>query len=162
MRYMIYTDGSYKQDKETGLAFYGSAAIVAKEGTSDWTQLTQCGNDPRFLKHHNVTGEVFAAIQAFDFCINTLKLEQGTQIQLGHDYIGIVNWLRNPGDPDYWRQKTPLSQMWRHYYYTVVKPRFTVQFIHTPGHSGIPGNEIVDGLAREMVSKHLAEALAKR
>lgn len=153
MKYEAYIDGSYKK-YPNGVELYSSATIIAAEGTSDWASLTQCGNEEIWIGMHNVAGELVAAIQTFKYCIETLKLQQGDELRLNYDYKGIHNWLRKPGDKDYWRQNTPATQAYRAFYLQNVAPRFKVTFRHTPGHSGILGNDIVDKLAKETMQKH--------
>lgn len=157
MRYEAYIDGSYKKDRATGIELYAGASIIAPEGTSDWTILTQVGSDATYLSMNNVAGELVAALQVFGYCIDTLKMQQGDLLRLNYDYVGIENWLRPVGHPDYWRQKKPATQAYRSYYMNKVAPRFKVEFRHTPGHTGVLGNEIVDKLAKEAIAKRLAE-----
>ncbi|MCM1215090.1 MAG: hypothetical protein NC548_11285 [Lachnospiraceae bacterium] len=161
MRYEAFIDGSFKELPERGIAFYASAAIIAREGTSDWTSIVQCGGEPQYLKLRNVAGEVFAAMQICEYCLNNLKLGTDDLLRVNYDYAGIANWLKKPGDAGYWRAKSDLASLWRTYFFTYVRPRFRVEFVHTKGHSGIRGNEIVDQLARDAVNRHLQELAAK-
>lgn len=157
MRYEAFIDGSFKEDKESGVQFYESAAIIAPEGTSDWTSLTQCGCEAEYIGMRNVAGETLAAMLVCEYCINHLHLTPNDLLRINYDYKGINSWLLKPGQPDFWKAKSTLAKIWRDYFYAYVKPAFAVEFRHTPGHSGIRGNEIVDKLARETVRKHLQE-----
>lgn len=162
MRYEAFVDGSYKEDVRRGVALYSSAAIIAVEGTSDWTSIVQCGCEPEYLKHHNTAGEIFAAMQVCEYCLNNLKLTTDDMLRINYDYLGIANWLRKPNDPDYWKQKSELAKLWRAYFYQYVKPRFKVEFVHKKAHSGIRGNELVDKLAREAVTKRFNELIQEK
>lgn len=162
MRYEAFVDGSYKEDVKLGVALYSSAAIIAPEGTSKWTSIVQCGCEPEYLKHHNTAGEIFAAMQVCEYCLNTLKLTPDDCLKINYDYAGIANWLRKPNDPDYWKQKSELAKIWRTYFYQYVKPRFKVEFSHTPGHTGIQGNELVDELAKDAVNKRFRELVEEK
>ena len=151
MHYEAYTDGSYKEIGDVKL--YASAAIIAKGGTSDWTSIVQCGSDPEYISLRNVAGEIFAVIQVCEYAINTLKLTQQDTLRINYDYVGIANWLKKPGEPDFWRCKKTVTKLYRDYIYTYVKPKFKLELVHVEGHSGNIGNEYVDRLAKDAIEK---------
>lgn len=160
MRYIAYTDGSYKEVGDIKL--YSSAAIIAKEGTSDWTSIVQCGSDPQYLSLRNVAGELFAVIQICEYALNALKLTQDDTLCIHYDYVGIGNWLKSPGDKDFWKTKKDATKNYRAYIYKYVKPRFKLEMIHVPSHSGQTGNEFVDQLAKDAIEKELCRRLSAR
>lgn len=133
MRYEAYVDGSFKEVKGVG-AFYASAAIIAPEGSNNWTQMTKVSAD-ELISMRNVAGEIMAVMLVMEHCLNTLNLKQGDYVLLHYDYAGIENWVKPAGSPGYWRCKNPTTQAYRDYMQRVVGPRFKVEFDHT--HPGI-------------------------
>ena len=159
MQYEAYVDGSYK--KVGDVEFYASAAIIAPMGSSDWTSIVKVANDPDLIKHKNVAGEVMAVLAVCEHCLGTLKLTPDDSLLINYDYAGIHNWTKQRGEKDFWKANTPLSQAYRDYIATVIKPKFRVEFQHTRGHSGIRGNVIVDDLAKRAINERLAQVLSK-
>lgn len=157
MKYVAFTDGSYKESN--GIKLYGSAAIFAPIGTTDWSIITDVGDDPKYLRHHNVAGEVFAVIH---LCNQLLKMKDanGKPVQIdslliNYDYSGIEMWPTN-----IWKKTNfPLSQEYKQYMQTVAMPQLHITFTHTKGHSGIVGNEIVDEIVHKLVSDELAKRI---
>lgn len=159
MRFEAYTDGSYKELGKVKL--YASAAIIAKEGTSEWTSIVQCGSDPEYLSLRNVAGELFAVMQVCEYALNTLKLTPDDTLRINYDYVGIANWLKKPGEKDFWRCKKEVTQAYREYIYKYVKPRFKLELVHVEGHSGNKGNDIVDKLAKQAIEREICRRLAE-
>ena len=159
MKYIAYVDGSYKE--YAGQKYYASAAIIAPEGTTDWTQMTKVSCDTDLISMRNVAGEIMAVMLVMEHCLNSLKLKQGDTVQLNYDYAGIENWVKPYGAPGYWRCKNSVTQSYRDYMLHVVGPRFKVRFNHTPGHTGIAGNEIVDKLAKRALEDKFQELTSK-
>ena len=137
MRYIAYTDGSYRETPFGGV--YGSAAAVAKSGEDTCTTLSKASQD-EFTHMRNVAGEINAVMMLLEHCMNVLKLTQDDTLVIYHDYIGISNWVKKKGEPDYWKAKNKLTQSYRDYVNNIVRPRFNVQFYHVTGHSGVEGN----------------------
>ena len=155
MEYVAFTDGSYKE--KNGIKLYGSAAIFAPIGTTDWTVLKSVGNDPQYIKHRNVAGEVIAVIQLCNHLL-TEKDNNGEpykvdRLVLNYDYTGIEKW------PTYgWKNaNTELSRTYRDYVTRIAIPQLHIEFKHTRGHSGIIGNEIVDQIVHSMVNQKIEE-----
>jgi len=148
MDYVAFVDGSYGEYE--GKKMYGSAAIYAPVGTTDWTILKYVGDNPEYLQHRNVAGEVFAVISLCNHVLENVK--DCSSLLICYDYTGIEMWPTNT-----WKAKKPLSIAYKNYMQQIAIPQLKIKFQHTPGHSGNEGNEIVDKLAREVVYDKLRE-----
>ena len=158
MYYDVYTDGSYKDYGSLG-AFYSGAATINPVGEPDRIAiLTKVSND-ELIAMRNVAGEIIAAMMAFEHCLNVLKLKQEDTVVMHYDYVGIENWTKRKGEPGYWRSKNKTTQAYRNYVNSIVKPRFRIEWKHTPGHTGDPGNERVDYLAGIAIEQHVKELM---
>lgn len=156
MVYNVYTDGSYKDFGMPYGPFYASAATITKEGSnSELAVLTKVSNDSDLISMRNVAGELMAVMMVMEHCLNVLHVTQDDTIVLHYDYVGIENWTKRKGEPNYWRAKNYWTQGYRDYINTLVRTRTKLQFVHTPGHKGIIGNERVDELAKEALENHI-------
>lgn len=154
MVYNVYTDGSYKNVPGIGELF-SSAATIQSEKDSKPTVLTKVSDDKEYISMHNVAGEILAVIMAMEHCMNVLHVTQEDTVVIHHDYVGIHNWLKKKGEKDFWRATKLTTQAYREYMNGLVKTRCNLKFVHTPGHSGIAGNERVDAIAREAMQNHI-------
>lgn len=159
MKYIAYVDGSYKE--YAGQKYYASAAIIAPEGTTDWTQMTKVSCDADLISMRNVAGEIMAVMLVMEHCLNSLQLGRNDEVILNYDYAGIENWVAPVNAKNHWRCKNCVTQAYRNYMINVVGPRFKVRFNHTPGHTGIAGNEIVDKLAKRALEDKFQELTSK-
>ena len=159
MKYIAYVDGSDKED--AGQKYYASAAIIAPEGTTDWTQMTKVSCDTDLISMRNVAGEIMAVMLVMEHCLNSLQLGRNDEVILNYDYAGIENWVAPANAKNHWRCKNCVTQAYRNYMINVVGPRFKVRFNHTPGHTGIAGNEIVDKLAKRALEDKFQELTSK-
>ena len=160
MRYEAFVDGSFKEVKGVG-AFYASAAIIAPEGSNNWTQMTKVSCDTDLISMRNVAGEIMAVMLVMEHCLNSLQLGRNDEVILNYDYAGIENWVAPANAKNHWRCKNCVTQAYRNYMINVVGPRFKVRFNHTPGHTGIAGNEIVDKLAKRALEDKFQELTSK-
>ena len=159
MKYIAYVDGSYKE--YAGQKYYAPAAIIAPEGTTDWTQMTKVSCDTDLISMRNVAGEIMAVMLVMEHCLNSLQLGRNDEVILNYDYAGIENWVAPANAKNHWRCKNCVTQAYRNYMINVVGPRFKVRFNHTPGHTGIAGNEIVDKLAKRALEDKFQELTSK-
>ena len=154
MHYIAYTDGSFKEVKSIG-QFYASAALLVCEEKGTTATFSKVADDPELLPMRNVAGELMAVMMVLEHCLNTLHVTQEDTLTIYHDYIGLANWVKRKDEPGYWRAKNYWTQAYREYVLTKFKTRCKLEFVHVPGHSGIPGNEVVDKIAKDAIEKEL-------
>lgn len=125
----VYVDGAYRE----GVASYG---IFIDIPGSPLTAYGQAHNSDG----NNVAGEIFGAAYAVKWAE---AIEQ--PIILCYDYIGIKEWATGN-----WKRNKHNTEA----YHRFMQPRlkWIAEFRHTPGHSGIPGNEMADTLAKKGLS----------
>lgn len=128
----IYVDGSF-DGKRYGWAFavFQAGELIFSENGS--------GDNPDYITHRNVAGEVFAAAYAARWA-KRYGLESVT---ICHDYQGISEWAEG-------RWKTN-NLMTKNYAAFMQDFRDIVKFQKVSGHSGVKGNELADKLAREAI-----------
>lgn len=139
---IAYTDGSYKNVDNFGPVYAGAAIICCD--SNDPVVLTTAGADPKYLKYRNVSGEILAVIMACEYCMNQLKVTQEDKLLIVHDYNGLHNWVKKPGEADFWRAKNPISMAYRDFINTKVKTRCKLMFKCVKGHGDTRGNILAD------------------
>ena len=144
---IIYVDGSFIEDpnytfpngKHGGPYSYG-LMIIDREGNHYFSQ----GFEPdEYSSSRNVLGEVKGATAALNYCIN----KNFTKVVIYYDYKGIELWCRPIANERRWDATKAPTQAYAALYNSICD-KITIDFIHTPGHSGIHGNEVVDSLAK--------------
>lgn len=147
MKYLAFTDGSYKQ-LPSGKEAYSSAAIVAPESTADWKVLTKAACD-KYVVHHNIAGEIFAVLMLFEHLLNNTDC---TEVTVVYDQKNIGLWATGV-----YQARIELSQLFVHYLNTYVKPKIKVNWIWTKSHAGTEGNELADTIARDTLEDFLSK-----
>lgn len=132
-----FTDGSF--NVATGV--YGFGGFLHYSEDADDIEIRGNGNDPEEAVSRNVAGEVHGAVAAMQKAVE-LGLKEMT---LFYDYEGIEKWpLRM------WKTNKKISMFYVEEY-DKVKDILKVNFVHVKAHTGIPGNEAADRMAKEEV-----------
>lgn len=128
----IYVDGSFDGKRYGwGYAVFQAGELICSRNGS--------GDNPEYIKHRNIAGEVLAAVYAARWA-----REQGLEaVTICHDYQGISEWAEG-------RWKTN-NQMTKQYADFMKGYSDIVKFEKVSGHSGVAGNELADKLARQAI-----------
>lgn len=129
---LAYVDGSNTGD---GKEFSWGIVLFTKEGK---VNISGKSDDERFIKHRNISGELFASVNATDYAIKN-RLDK---IIIYHDYSGIRHWALGE-----WKAKSELAKFYRAYYKAAMKI-IEVEFVKAAGHTGDKFNEEADMLAK--------------
>ncbi len=132
-----FTDGSF--NVSTGV--YGFGGFLHFSDTEDDIEIRGNGNDPDEAVSRNVSGEVHGAVAAMQKAVE-LGL---TELTLFYDYEGVEKWPTR-----LWKTNKKISKFYVEEY-DKLKDRLTVKFVHVKAHTGIPGNEEADRIAKEEV-----------
>ncbi len=128
-----FTDGSF--NSETGTYGYGGFLMYGEEEYI----LQGSGNDPVAAKSRNVSGEVLGAMAA----VKKARELGIDKLTVFYDYEGIAKWALGQ-----WKTNIDLTKEYAAYMKTCG---IDLEFIHVKAHTGIPGNERADKLAKEAV-----------
>lgn len=131
----VWVDGAcFPQDN--GSMRIGWGVLITKEGEEVFRDK---GNDipPEAWVHRNVAGEIWAILKALEWCQNN----QVAGITIHFDYQGLENWVTGT-----WKTKLPFTRAYAH---AVRNSGIKIRWEKVKAHSGIPENELVDGLAKE-------------
>lgn len=101
--------------------------------------LQASGNDPHMAKMRNVAGEILGAKLAIQ---KALDLHM-RKLTLFHDYDGIAKWPLG-----LWNCKKSATKNYAFFVQKAMKSGLKLYFRHVRGHSGVPGNEEADQLAK--------------
>lgn len=130
-----FVDGSYNPDTRV----YGFGGFLVANGEEHVLQ--GHGDDPEMASMRNVAGEISGALAAVD-----AALAAGVdRLTIYHDYNGIRDWATGA-----WKANKPGTRRYRDRM-AAAQSVIAINFVHTPGHTGIPGNERADALAKESV-----------
>ena len=131
---VLYVDGSFRSDGGgyAGWAFthyYNGDKVFSKSGRTDTEALAR-----------NIDGEIYAAVNALKYA----RSSGLSKVVVVHDYLGISQWALGA-----WKNNKALPYVrdLRDTYMSIVGSGGTVTFVHVRGHTGVGGNEEVDGLA---------------
>ena len=135
----VYTDGSY--DAETNRYSWGIVIILGKD---NFRFLWGCGDNKKFVGSRNVAGEIFGAINAFNWAI-----QKGyKKVHIISDFEGIGGWGTGR-----WQANCKVAQ----YYVKTLRKRITkdlvVYYQKVLGHYDIRYNDWADQLARSAFSR---------
>lgn len=130
-----FTDGSY--NKNTGVSGWGGF-LCLHAGAED-IPLTGSTAEPGWAAMRNVAGEVRGCMSAVQAALD-LGLPV---IHIYHDYTGVSCW------PDgAWEAKKPETREYRDFIKDARTKGLKVVFHKVAGHTGVPGNEQADRMAK--------------
>ena len=127
-----FVDGSF--DVATGR--YACGAVILHDGYV--TEISESFYDEEMSTMRNVAGEIEGSMHAMQFC-----LDHGiTSIDIYFDYEGIEKWALG-----LWKTNKEGTIAYKRYYDSICD-RLEVHFHKVKGHSGNPGNDKADELAK--------------
>ena len=135
--FYAFCDGSYN----VATKVYGYGGFLHYSNDAQDIVIRGHGNDQEEAVSRNVAGEVHGAVAAMEKAIE-LGL---TELTIFYDYEGVEKWPTGV-----WRANKKISK----YYvasYQAMADKLRVHFVHVAAHTGIPGNELADRIAKEEV-----------
>lgn len=130
-----FVDGSYN----ASTSVYGFGGFLMK-GDEKYI-LQGSGNDPEMASMRNVSGEILGAQAAISKAIE-LGLDKLTIL---YDYMGIEMWPTGK-----WKTNKEGTKAYKEFYDS-IKNAVDIKFKKVAAHTGIPGNEEADKLAKQAV-----------
>ncbi|MCD6234213.1 MAG: hypothetical protein DRP86_03615 [Candidatus Neomarinimicrobiota bacterium] len=129
-----FVDGSYINGK------VGYGLVILQKGLV-LKEINGVVNRPEYHQHHQVGGELAAAVKFFQWCIKN----NISRCTIHYDYEGIEKWATGA-----WRAKKELTQKYGEY---VQKLPLEITWNKVKSHSGNLWNERADHLAKEAVKR---------
>jgi ribonuclease HI len=138
-----FVDGSY--NPKTKVFGYGGYLVVSNDPDENDNlniiEITGSGDQKDLASMRNVAGEIAGSTAAIK-----KALELGlTVIHIYYDYEGIKKWATGE-----WKANTPGTKEYVRFI-NEITTKITVIFTHVKAHTGIPGNELADQLAKRSV-----------
>jgi len=132
---VAYVDGSYNTvTHEYG---YGIYMIDAKSGEEK--EFYGKGNHEGYVEMRNVAGEIMASAHTMKYALENNK----KKIKIIYDYKGIECWCTGE-----WKTSKDATARYKRYY-DKVSEDIEIIFEKVEGHSGNPGNDRADVLAKK-------------
>jgi ribonuclease HI len=132
-----FTDGSFNASE----GIYGYGGFLHYSEDKPDIEIRGNGSDPEEATSRNVAGEVHGAVAAMQKAVE-LGLPELT---IFYDYEGVAKWPTG-----LWKANKKISQFYVEEY-GKIKDVLKVKFVHVNAHTGIPGNEAADAMAKEEV-----------
>lgn len=129
-----FVDGSY--NKNTSTAGWGGF-LVMPDGTE--IPISGSESDPEWASMRNVAGEVLGCTEAV-----ARAMAAGLPgLTVYYDYAGIEQWATGG-----WEARNPMTRKYADYMKKVIRGGFALVFKKVAAHTGIPGNERADAMAK--------------
>ena len=135
-----FVDGSYNPSTKV-YGYGGFIKYLDDYGICNQEILSGSGNDSGLAVMRNITGELLGCMIAIE-----KALELGlSSINIYYDYLGIEMWGNKK-----WSSSKPFVLDYIKFIED-SRTRIDINFIKVEAHTGIPGNEIADKLAKKAV-----------
>lgn len=133
-----FVDGSYNQ--KTKVSGWGGFLVLA-DGTE--IELSGSTDDPDMTEMRNVAGEIMGCMDAVQKAV-----DRGLSVlHVYYDYMGIECWATGA-----WKTNKPGTKAYAAFMKGAMKESgIAVEFHKVAAHTGIPGNERADRLAKAAV-----------
>jgi ribonuclease HI len=140
--------GGFLVHKEKSIDENGEEHITEKKFV-----IQGSSNDKNMASMRNVAGEIMGSQKAIE-----LAIENGyKELAILYDYTGVEFWATGR-----WKTTKPGTRKYQEYCKRVLSShKIKLHFIKVKGHSGIPGNEEADILAKESCGITLPENYKK-
>lgn len=132
-----YVDGSFNPKTNT----YGCGVFLVDQFGREYSIHTS-ENNPETAKMRNVAGEILGVKLAVKFA----EMLNMKRLKIFHDYEGLEKWVHGS-----WQAKKPETKEYVSFVKAAIERGLKVYFQHVRGHSGDPGNERADQLAKKAV-----------
>lgn len=135
---VAYCDGSF--DEKAKQYSFGVVMI-----DKDFVEHEICGSysNPKYIDSKNISGEIFAAINALDWAVSNGY----SKIKIYHDLEGLSKWASGE-----WETNTNVSQMYVQLLDKKYKELIEIEFEKVKGHSNNKYNEKADALAKNAIA----------
>lgn len=134
-----FVDGSYNSTTNV----YGCGGFLVDKSSGEEKRYVIQGHDNEedMVAMRNISGELMGSKMAIEKAIE-LGLPE---ITILYDYMGIEMWAKGMWD------RTRTGTIAYYEYCESIKDSIQLHFVKVEGHTGIPGNEEADKLAKESV-----------
>ncbi|MDR2047193.1 MAG: ribonuclease H family protein [Clostridiales bacterium] len=137
---VAFTDGSFDAAKK----MYGAGVVIFAPNHSNIVELSNRGNNEKYIELGNVAGEIIAVLSAIDWAWKS----GFSKITIFHDYEGVSKWAAGE-----WKANKNLSQYYKTFY-DDKKDVIEIEFVKVSGHSNNKYNDRADVLAKGAISEN--------